>query len=256
MKLSIKDKTKKDLFIALFQNLKNFGQLISVLFEKDHVFIQGMDNSHVCLYEVKIMNIWFDSYETSDKHLICFDSHFFYTIISIANETTNIELIYEDSENDYLNIHILAKEGKHFHKYFKIPLADMDYEIVNVTNMEHEVEFSMLSKKMSEIMSQMMLFGSDVQIKCSEEGIHFITGGISGEMKVDILMDDLKEYSIIENDTIDVTYSLNYVYKMCMNSKLSNVIHFSMSKEFPMKVFYDLGDNSYTTFFIAPKISD
>ena len=74
MKLAIKDKNKKDLFIALFQNLKNCSQLISVLFENDHIFIQGMDKSHVCLFEVKIMNIWFDSYEiTPDKkYYICF----------------------------------------------------------------------------------------------------------------------------------------------------------------------------------------
>ena len=54
MKLSINDKNKKDLFIALFQTLKNCSTIISIFFKKDHLFIQGMDKSHICLFDIKI----------------------------------------------------------------------------------------------------------------------------------------------------------------------------------------------------------
>ena len=43
---------------------------------------------------------------------------------------------------------------------------------------------------------------------------------------------------------------------MCLTNKLSNEIHFSISAEYPMKISYDLGDDSSIVFYIAPKMSD
>jgi hypothetical protein len=52
MQLTIKNNHKKNLFISLFGQLKNFTTLINMMFFKDYIYIQGMDASHVCLYEV------------------------------------------------------------------------------------------------------------------------------------------------------------------------------------------------------------
>jgi hypothetical protein len=73
---------------------------------------------------------------------------------------------------------------------------------------------------------------------------------------VEIPIDDLNSYSIIEEEEIKLTYSLLYLYKMCISNKLSLNIEFSLSNNFPMKIKYILGDNSCLVFFIAPKIND
>ena len=114
-------------------------------------------------------------------------------------------------------------------------------------------EVSMLSKKIFEITSQMNTFGDDINIKCSDEGIDLISNGVMGEMLVNIHIDDLSEYSINEGDDINLNYSLVYIHKMCITNKLSNEIQFCVSKEYPMKLKYDLGDNSSIEFYIAPK---
>ena len=102
----------------------------------------------------------------------------------------------------------------------------------------------------------MLIFGSDIQIQCSEEKIQLITDGITGEMSVTIPIDDLKEYSIAEGEIIDLKYSLTYVSKMCLSSKLSNVVQFFISMDYPMKINYDLGEDSSLTFYVAPKVTD
>jgi hypothetical protein len=40
----------------------------------------------------------------------------------------------------------------------------------------------------------MLAFGTDLNIKCSEERIDLVTDGIVGEMLVNIPIDDLNEY--------------------------------------------------------------
>jgi hypothetical protein len=75
-------------------------------------------------------------------------------------------------------------------------------------------------------------------------------------MLVNIPIEDLTEYSIIEDEIIELTYSLNYIHKMCITNKLSSDIEFSLSRKFPMKISYNLGDDSSLIFFIAPKITE
>jgi hypothetical protein len=101
-----------------------------------------------------------------------------------------------------------------------------------------------------------MSFGTDINVKCSEERIDIITNGITGEMLVNIPIEDLTEYSIVEGEIIDLKYSLNYINKMCLTNKLSSEVQFCISAQYPMKIIYDLGDDSSLVFFMAPKISD
>jgi proliferating cell nuclear antigen PCNA len=125
---------------------------------------------------------------------------------------------------------------------------------MNIPVVDYDAEFSLSTKLIFDIFSQLNNFGTDIVIKCSQEDISLTTNGSTGEMKVDIPMDDLNSYSIIEDEEITLTYSLAYINKMCITNKLSNDVDFSLSNECPMKISYNLGDDSSLVFFIAPKM--
>jgi len=256
MKVIISNKHKKDLFVALFQALKNCSTLVNVNFKKDLLYIQGMDKSHICLFSVNIRKEWFDEYDIEEDTKICIDANIFHMIISNKNDGLNIVIRFETEDN--LNVDLFSAEHSkgEFNKYFKIPLADFDYDELELPDVDYDAEFSIESKKICDIVSQMILFGSDININCSEEKIDLITNGITGEMLVNIPIEDLNEYSIVEGDIININYSLNYIHKMCLTNKLSNEVHFSISAEYPMKISYDLGEESSIVFYIAPKMSD
>jgi len=256
MKVVISNKHKKELFVALFQTLKNCSTLVNVKFKKEVLHIQGMDKSHICLFNVNIQKNWFDEYEVEEDTHICIDTTIFHMIISSKNEGLSIVIRTETEDN--LNVDLLSLEHSkgEFNKYFKIPLADFDYEELEVPTVEYDAEFSISSKQICDIVSQMIMFGNDINIKCSEEKIDLITDGVTGEMLVNIPIEDLNEYSILEGEVINLNYSLSYINKMCLTNKLSNEIYFYISAECPMKIVYDLGDSSSIVFYIAPKMSD
>ena len=256
MKITISNKNKKDLFVALFQILKSCTSIVRVKFEQDKMYIQGMDKSHICLFDLNIQKIWFDDYDIDEENTVCFDTNIFHLILSSKQESHNIIIRYD--QDDSINIDLISQEHLkgEFDKHFKIPLADNEYQEMNINETDYDAEFSIASKKICEITSQMLSFGNDINIKCSEERIDLITDGIAGEMLVNIPINDLNEYSIVEGDVIDLKYSLNYITKMCLTNKLSNEVEFFISAEYPMKIKYDLGDDSSLVFFIAPKISD
>jgi proliferating cell nuclear antigen PCNA len=254
MLLSITEKTKRDIFISLFQLLKAASSTVTIIFLDDHAYIQGMDSSHVCLFDAKIYSAWFDKYEICENDLknICLNSQILHSILSMSQEQDSVTLHYTD-DADSLEIDLTNAKGE-FNKYFKIPLIEMETDLLEIPSVEYDVEFSIKAKKMNELISQLATFGDVINIKCTEEKIDLISKGDGGEMLVNIPIDDLSEFSISEGHVIDISYSLNYINKMCITTKLSAEIEWSISADIPLKIKYDLGDNSSVMFFIAPKI--
>ena len=258
MRIQISDKKKKDIFVSIFQVLKNCSSLICVMFETELVHIQGMDKSHVCLFDVKLHKNWFTNYDIIDSTKICFDSNVFHSIISTKSENQDLIIKMNSDEKDVLYVNfesIEAKKGD-FKKSFKMPLAEYEYEEMNIPTVDYDAEFSLLSKQITDMFSQLNNFGNDIIVKCSETSISLTTNGITGEMRVDIPIDDLTSYSIVEGEDITLTYSLAYINKMCITNKLSADVELSLSNECPMKISYDLGDDSSMIFFMAPKLND
>ena len=262
MKLSIVEKGKKDLFISLFHLLKNCTNIINIMFNEAEMYIQGMDKSHVCLFDLKIASHWFAEYHVEKSQNISVDAATFHSVLSMNQEHHQI-MIYFEGEPDHLNIDLLnnnnnknKKSDKDFDKYFKIPLTDLETDLLNIPETEYDAEFSIPAKKMQEIIAQLIFFGDTMNIECSEEKITLGSSGVNGEMNVNIPIDDLSEYAISEGEKVAISYSLNYIHKMCLTTKVSNEISFSASKNFPMKIKYNIGENSHLMFYIAPKIGD
>lgn len=258
MKLSIFENKEK--FVALFGILKNASSIINIYINNEILHLQGMDKSHVCLYDCTINKDWFDTFEkdTQEMETICFDTHTFYSIINSCHTNQIINIHYSKSA-DTIHIDLMNNEKdekREFNKYFKIPLVNYDHELIKIPTVEYEAEIKINSKKIYDIISQMSSFGNDVQILCLDDAIELVTEGMNGEMMVKIPMDDLIEFAICEGENINILYSLNYIHKMCVSTKLSNEIEFFISVDSPMKIKYDLGKNSYLLFFIAPKISE
>lgn len=260
MKIQINDKKKKDVFVSLFQILKNCSSIINITLENELFHIQGMDKSHICLFDAKINACWFFKYEVNDIIHLSFDSSVFYSIISTKSDSQDVIIKMENENDDLLHIHFVPQENDckkgDFKKFFKMPLTEYEYQEMSIPVVEYDAEFSLSSKQISEMFSQLNNFGNDIIITCSEEDICLITNGITGEMMVDLPIDDLTSYSIIEGEKITLTYSLSYINKMCITNKLANDIDFSLSNNCPMKISYDLGENSLLQFYIAPKMND
>ena len=264
MKLEVQDKSKIDIFVAIFQLLKNCSSIVKLDFFKDKLYIQGMDKSHVCLFNVHICKEWFQSYlyDGNDCQSIVADSSSLFTILSRSQENNTLVIYCDNDNTDTLNIDLLVNESSskekdkgEYNRYFQIPLVDNEQEMLEIPTIEYDAEFSLKSKQLFDLTGQLILFGDVLNIICSEEGIDLHTSGDHGKMKVAIPIDDLNEFSISEGETIDLSYSLTYIHKMCLTTKLSKDIDIGIREDYPISIKYNLGENSYVLFFVAPKVN-
>jgi len=245
----IRDSIKRRLFSTIFQILKISSSIVHIHLTNDAFSIQGMDNSHVCLFDIQLKREWFEEYNMIDS-VIHIDTTILSTILSFgASDTNEIRIT---SEQDIIQIDFIHPI---YNKFFQIPLIDADYSWMSIPNTsEYDTEFIVPAKIINEICSQLITFGDIVTFCCSEDNITLYTNDSSnGEMKVVIPIDDLMEYSIVEGETVQVQYSLRYIQRYCLNTNICNHIHFSISRDSPLKIAY-LSTNCLIQFFIAPKI--
>ena len=259
MKLTLQENAKKDIFLAMFQLFKNTSEYLHLIFKEDQFYVQGMDRSHICLFEIKLASDWFTEYyvQKSDVNHICIPSLIFSNVLATCSQNHTLDMYYEGNP-DKLNLDFVvkSKEAQEFSHSYVLPLVENDCDLLDVTESTFDVDFSISSKKIVDVCSKLVYFGDTMHIVCDEEHIEIKSDGTNGEMKVNIDIDDLSEFSINEGETIDLFYNLNFVQKMCLTTKLSQEIQFGISKEAPMRMKYDLGDNNCVQIFIAPKVDN
>ena len=259
MKIVIDNKSKIEMFTTVFQLLKNCSSLVKIDFSSDRIYVQGMDKSHVCLFQLDIKSPWFSSYEYIDgqdaKYLVL-DSNSFCMILSStnANNILLIETLGDDPDSIHIEMTYKEQEKGQYYRSFHLPLIELDQDYLDIPDIDYDVDIIFKTKQLHELTSQLMSFGDILEIKCNEQGIDLKTGGDSGSMKATIPVDDLTEFSIAEGKEIELTYSLIYIHKMCLTTKLSKEVDIRISENYPIRIRYELEQDSSLMFFVAPKI--
>ena len=263
IKLVLKNRAKVAQFTTIFMLLKACSEMVCIVIMADHVHIQVMDKSHICLCECRLFFTWFDNAdedklgETVSASFV-FSSGIFHTILNSIGEQTLI-MEFEEGEDVFKVSAIYDTPTKeNINKYYTLPLVDKEHEVMNIPETEYNVEFTIGAKTIIDIFAQMMLFGATIRVQCDEDTMKICSSeGSNGEMRVDINTDDFEEFAIDEGLELELNYSLTHLMKYCLTTKLVPTIQFCISTTAPMKVSYNLEEaKAIVQFFIAAKVHD
>lgn len=262
MKFEINDNAKKEIFLIIVKNLKQFTTFLTFTLNTEYLYIQGMDSSQVSLFEVNIKKDWFSEYEV-DEHVkeISVSTEILYKIINTHVEGQNITIKFDSEkaeklEIDFTNSDEKNKEQNIYDKFFEIPIMEIDQEHLEVPEVDYEADFSITSSVMTTIMDEMSIFNENAEIFCSEENIKITANGTEGKMNTSIPIDSLNTFEIVDNETLKLVYSLDYINKIMSFNKISKEMSLHLSNDYPMKIMYSLDNDSYVRFFLAPKIDE
>jgi proliferating cell nuclear antigen len=279
MNIIINNPIKADIFVALFQYISKFTENMNLMFENDRFYMQSINTSHVVILEICLPKEWFDVYEIVEKSLVIgVNTALFYKVLKKREKTQQIKMKHDKSTEDRLQFFFTActhmneiecenklddKKEKTknddliFDKDFEIPLIDIEEELLSIPNIEYQAELSLSTDKFSNLISQLKDFGETLEIECSEDKIILSSNSSeNGKMITRILIEDLTEFSIEENEVIQMQFALKYLYDICLYQKISKTIDIQISKDFPMRIMYPLGieKNATFLFYLAPKM--
>jgi proliferating cell nuclear antigen len=279
MNIIINNAIKADIFVSLFQHISKFTENVNLMFETDRFYMQSMNTAHVVILEISLPKEWFDIYEIEGGSLkIGINTALFYKVLKKREKTQQINICYQNTTNDKLQFFFTTnvnsssssididesnnntkKKDEVFDKDFEIPLVDVEEEILSIPDMEYQAELSLSTDKFANLISQLKDFGETLEIQCSEDKITLSAHSCeNGKMITRILIEDLTEFSIEENENIQMEFALRYLYDICLYQKLSKLVELKISKDFPIRIMYPLGVEKDATFlfYLAPKMAD
>ena len=138
-----------------------------------------------------------------------------------------------------------------------MPLMDLEIEQLDIKETDSSLIFSMESKKFKTLIDQFSNFGEDIEFKYSDDELMLISdNNTEGSMKINIKLDDMESCEVEENANFKCSYNLKIISNMAQFHKLTSDVFLHISPEMPFQLIYNLEDDNYVRFFLAPKISD
>ena len=243
MKLEIIEPGKTDIFVAVFQHIAKFTEHMNLMFEKERLFVQAINVSHIVILEIYLPKDWFSTYETEGTR-IGVNAALFYKVLKKREKTQTIQIDCDDSAKDTMHFHFTGPDKTIFDKQFEMPLIDLESELLDIPHIVHQAEFSLSTDKFASLVSQLKEFGDSLEIECSEEKIALCShSSENGKMGAEISIDDLEEFSIDEGEKIRLEFALRYLHDICQYQRLTKRVEIKLSADFPMMILYRLGDS-------------
>ena len=258
VKFVIDEKEKCAKFVSMFASLRLFTDTYSFAFGTDGLVLEGMDPSHVCMFQLQMSSEWFSEYEVEKPSHISLSSQSLLRVLQTHDDQKIVFSHSDDQDNADISFVIGDVGSKRvFAKEFTLALLSVvDHIDLSVPEFEYCAELAMPSRTFGQLVDQLGSFADTVGIACSEECIELNAKGDDTSMKVGIQFEQLSSYQIDEDETVSVSFAVSFLRRVAGAQKLSESVELKFSNEYPLLVEYDLGSNSSLRFHLAPKIDD
>ena len=254
----IEEKDKCSKFVSMFASLRSFTDTYSFAFGTEGLVLEGMDPSHVCMFQLRMSSEWFSEYHVVHPSHIALSSQSLLRVLQTHDDQKIVFAHSDDQDNAEMSFVIGDTGSKRvFAKNFTLALLSVvDHIDLSVPEFEYCAELSMPSKTFGQLVDQLGSFADTVGVTCSEDVIELNAKGDDTGMKVDILFDQLSSYQIDEDETVSVSFAVSFLRRVAGAQKLAELVELKFSNEYPLLVVYDLGSDSHLKFHLAPKIDD
>ena len=265
--ITINNSSKVTQFNTVLQNLKGISNCVLLNCDEKGIYAQGMDGSHVCLFELKIGEDWFDEYSCDESCSMGINCEMLYKILSCLKEGQHISMKH-DSATSKLTIDLL---GNSYDKSFELSLIEIDSDMVELPSRESTADIKFVSKDFAELINQLSIFGEKLKITCNDD-IILNSANEFGKVDITVKEDDIVEYMMEDGAEVESYFGIKFIHMITKFANINKEVGIHISNDYPIKMVYALDDwkdqndddddegeqplNHYIAFYLAPMEED
>ena len=140
-------------------------------------------------------------------------------------------------------------------KLFELNLVDVEKDVLDSQNIEGSVEFEINTKVFDKYVSEMILFGENMEFVCYQENIYMKSYGDEGMYTLKLPHDSMEELIVEDDLKLKTKVSLKYLSYITKIHPVFNTITMKVRPDAPIQVDI-LDEYIEVRYYIAPKISD
>lgn len=236
---------KSNVLCEILKKLKLFTDSFVLMINSERLYIQGMDSSHIIIFDLYLSSEWFEKLETNNNENFEFGLHsiLLAKILNVKSDSQTLRIYNEENSVDKLGIDFINGGSKDYDKFFEIPLMDIDNELLEIPLTDYDTSIIIESKNFKNIIDDFNgLEFQNIQIKCSENNVRFKSESSNGNMEVNVNDSQIYSYEVVENEEISNSFNLSFIGRMCQ-FKISKYISIQQSGNIPIEIKYLLNPN-------------
>lgn len=231
---------KTKIFTDIVSTLSDFITDINLFISKERLYSQTIDKNKVSLCEFVLTKEWFERYDFDDDETLVLGVNFdiLEKILKCRHSTQSIYIKYDNSDD---NLGIEFKDGSGFDKSFEIPIYDIDESGLQLpSDVEWDATIKFNSYEFNQLMTESSIFSDTVRFICDDTRVILESRGDTGKYKVEIPEEKLIEYSIFEDENINIMYASTYLTIISSFSRIHFEEIIELSNKLPLRATYNL----------------
>lgn len=252
MKLTIDSVDKVQIFKTIIACIQQFTNELNIIVSDKRMYIQGMDMSHIAMYEVSLLKDWFSEYLVDVDNTYGINCSMFHKILS--SNTGTYSSIQMTVDGDKLITTFRKEKGAGGSKTFKLTLIDLDCELLGIPEMESTIRITIPSKLFKANIDELSNFSDNTSIRCTEDSVHFECKSDMIESMINMELSEFKSYECVKD--VKLLFNIKYIKLVNLMSKVAENVRIELTEDMPMKLSYVFDESTAFCFYMAPKMDD
>ena len=269
-----------DFLLKYFKSIEEIIDILTIIIDINGLSIQTMDNSHISVIDSFIDREEFSSYNynaNSKTIMIGINLKQLCKILSVTDKLDTL-LLSLDKDLDKLT---LVFENIYRKSEFNIRLIDTDSNTLDIPSLDYEQEIDISFNRFSKLCQEINIVKSETikfDINANEKTIDIYGDGDFGCIKTTLkenlktnnkkfivkkegdkilLNKKIEDYKVYPfRNTFNIEFCIRKLESILKIGSLCTKLLINLSENNPMKLEFNISDNSYLHYYIAPKIVD
>jgi len=217
---------------------------------------RAMDQSKICLLEVKLPESSFDEYKCDDTFEIGLKLEDLDKILKRSSPKDTLIISYKEQEQK-IKLSMKYPDANRT-RTFILALLDLDIEEIpmeKLHSIDYDTTWSIDPDFLLEAIKDAEIYSEILNIKSEEgQGLVFSSSGQIGEMTYELGLEELLEP--IFNGKQVGAYSLTFLKSILKLSSITEKLEVSLKTDHPLKMTFSLIEGGTVSYFLAPRVEE
>ncbi len=213
----------------------------------DAMELIAMDPANVAMIIFKLLSSTFVEYDVKEESIISINLNDLKQVLRRAKTNDVVTLGLEENK-----LKILFKSNTT--RTFFLPLINLEEKEQKMPNLSFSATVTTKSDILNEAIEDVDIVAESVNFSAEEKTMLISAAGDLSRAVVEIKAD--KDTKIVAKEQVKSKYSIEYLKKMIQGSKLSDSVVINFSKDYPLKLSYNILNKLQMEFILAPRVDN
>ncbi|MFT4326780.1 MAG: proliferating cell nuclear antigen (pcna) [Candidatus Woesearchaeota archaeon] len=209
----------------------------------------AVDPANVAMIIFKLLSSCFSEFDIKEEVTLGLNLNNLKQILRRV-ESSDVMTLETDESVSKLKITVQGKTTRRF----AIPILEMDEKDKKEPELEFPVEITMPASTLSSAIDDADVVADSVTFVADTNKFRVVAEGDLNNVEVEIAANEEVTINNTTDSTIKAKYSLEYLKKMILGSKISDVISIGYNKDYPIKLNFVAVDKMSMGFVLAPRV--